>query len=294
LPLAFIFIWATGYIAAKAAAPYADPLTFLSWRYAFVTILMLLLSLAAKVTWPNMRDCFHLCVSGLGIQAIYLGGVWYAIAKGLPAGVAALIVNLQPVLIAALAFTIGERLSKRQWWGVALGFGGAVMVIMQRMMANTSAQTTAQPELAAIMICILALLGITAGTLYQKRFVPQFDLRCGQVIQFCISCLATIPFALLFEGGRMVWNVPLTLSMLWSVFILSGVGISIMFYMLRNGLATKVTSTMYVVPGVTALMAWVLFNERLTILALLGMLVTLFGVWLVVKTPSSNSKVQIQ
>jgi drug/metabolite transporter (DMT)-like permease len=255
---------------------------------------MLLLSLAAKVTWPNMRDCFHLCVSGLGIQAIYLGGVWYAIAKGLPAGVAALIVNLQPVLIAALAFTIGERLSKRQWWGVALGFGGAVMVIMQRMMANTSAQTTAHPELAAIMICILALLGITAGTLYQKRFVPQFDLRCGQVIQFCISCLATIPFALLFEGGRMVWNVPLTLSMLWSVFILSGVGISIMFYMLRNGLATKVTSTMYVVPGVTALMAWVLFNERLTILALLGMLVTLFGVWLVVKTPSSNSKVQIQ
>ncbi len=259
---------------------------------------MLVLSLFFKATWPSARDCFHLCVSGLGIQAVYLGGVWYAIAKGLPAGVAALIVNLQPVLIAALAFTIGERLSRRQWWGVCFGFGGAAMVILQRMIANSvpinSANLTELSEWPAIVICILALVGITAGTLYQKRFVPQFDLRTGQVIQFFISCIVTIPFAYLYEGGRIDWNVPLTLSMLWSVFILSGVGISIMFYMLRNGLATKVTSTMYVVPGVTALMAWVFFNERLTILALLGMMVTLFGVWLVVKTPGTDSKEQAQ
>jgi drug/metabolite transporter (DMT)-like permease len=285
-PVFFIFIWATGYIAAKAAAPYADPLTFLSWRYVFIICLMMGLALVAKAPWPNLTSTLHLCVAGAGIQAIYLGGVWYAIAQGLPAGVAALIVNLQPVLTAGLAFTVNERLSGRQWLGVVLGFSGAALVITQRLFNSPSVLL----ETGSVLICVVALLGITLGTLYQKKFVPSFDLRTGQVIQFSASLALTLPFALWLEQGRMQWNSSLILAMLWSVVILTGAGISIMFYMLRNGLATKVTSTMYVVPGVTALIAWVLFNERLSWVALAGMALTLLGVWLVVKSTTPESK----
>ncbi len=286
-PLCFIFIWATGYIAAKAAAPFADPLTFLSWRFAFVVVLMLVLSLVARAKWPSFRQMGHLCVAGVGIQAVYLGGVWWAIAHGLPAGIAALIVNLQPVLTAGLAFFVNERLAARQWLGVALGFGGAMVVILQR---NPCCQESAAIEVAPIVVCVFSLLGITLGTLYQKRFVPQFDLRTGQVVQFLASLVVTLPFAWWLEPGRMQWNPSLIGAMLWSVFVLSGLGISIMFFLLRNGLATKVTSTMYVVPAVTAVMAWVLFDERLTFIGLAGMAVTLVGVWLVIRVNKGDNQ----
>jgi drug/metabolite transporter (DMT)-like permease len=275
-PPLFIFIWATGYLAAKLAAPHADPLTFLSLRYAAVVGLMAALALAARAAWPSRRDAAHLALAGVLIQAVYLGGVWVAIRQGLSAGAAALIVNLQPVLVAALAPLVGERVSRRQWAGVGLGLAGVVLVIWQKLSFSAG---LALP----LGLCVMALVGITAGTLYQKRFVPQFDLRSGQVIQFAAAAAATLPVAALTEPMRIAWNLPVLIALAWSVFVLTAGGISLMFYMLRHGQVTAVSGTMYLVPSVTALLAWALFGETLGPLAIAGMVVTLAGVYLVVK-----------
>lgn len=274
-PPLFIFIWATGYIVAKYAAPYADPLNFLSLRYAGVVLLMLGLALAARARWPAPRDLLHLAVAGIGIQALYLGGVWVAIRQGLPAGTAALIVNLQPVLVAAAAPLIGERVTARQWLGVALGLGGVLLVIWHKLNLGSSYG----PPLA---LCLLALLAITGGTLYQKRFVPQFDLRTGQVVQFAAALAVTLPMAWWTEPMHITWNAQVLAAMAWSVLVLTAGGISLMFYMLRHGRVTAVSSTMYLVPSVTSVMAWLLFGETLGAQAIAGMGVTLLGVYLVV------------
>jgi drug/metabolite transporter (DMT)-like permease len=274
-PPLFIFIWSTGYIVARLAAPYADPLTFLAWRYAGVIALMLGLALVARAAWPSRRDMAHLAVSGLGIQALYLAGVWVSIRQGLPAGTAALIVNLQPVLVAAAAPLIGERVAPRQWLGVGLGLAGVVLVIWHKL---TMGASFGPP----LLLCLMALLGITAGTLYQKRFVPHFDLRTGQVVQFAAALAVTLPAAWWFEPMRIEWNASVGVAMAWSVLVLTAGGISLMFYMLRHGRVTAVSSTMYLVPSVTSVMAWLLFGETLGAQAIAGMGVTLLGVYLVV------------
>ncbi len=274
-PPAFIFIWATGYLAAKAAAPHADALTFLVWRYAGVVALMVCLAVLARAPWPSGRHCLHLSVAGIGIQALYLGGVWVSIRHGLSAGMAALIVNLQPVLVAALAPLVGEQVSRRQWAGVVLGLAGVLLVVSHKLGFGAG-------QALPLLLCVLALLGITGGTLYQKRFVPQFDLRTGQVVQFAASLAVTLPVAWLTEPMRIDWALPTVLAMLWSVFVLTAGGISLMFYMLRHGQVTRVSSTMYIVPSLTALMAWALFGETVSGFAIAGMGVTLAGVYLVV------------
>ncbi|RZL39935.1 MAG: DMT family transporter [Rubrivivax sp.] len=274
-PPLFIFICATGYIVAKLAAPHADPLTFLSWRYAGVVALMLGLALAARAPWPTRRQMLHLAVAGIGIQALYLAGVWVSIRQGLPAGTAALIVNLQPVLVAAAAPLIGERVTRRQWLGVALGLAGVVLVIWHKLNLGTSYGPP-------LLLCLMALLAITGGTLYQKRFVPHFDLRTGQVVQFAAALAVTLPMAWLVEPMRIEWNRDVFIAMAWSILVLTAGGISLMFHMLRHGRVTAVTSTMYLVPSVTSVMAWLLFGETLGAQAIAGMGVTLLGVYLVV------------
>jgi len=278
---AFIFVWASGYVVAKLAANDAEALSFLVFRYVGVIALMLTLALVARAKWPNAREAMHLAIAGVMIQAIYLGGVWIAIRMGLSAGLSALIVNLQPVLTACLFFLTHETLSKRQIVGVVIGFLGVVVVLAAKLM-------TASFLPIPTLLCVLALLGSTLGVIYQKRFVPQFDLRSGQVIQFSASLLATLPFAFALESFSIRWTTEVVVAMLWSVFVLSGVGISLMFYLLRSGSITQLTSTMYLVPALTALMAWVLFDERLTWNVAAGMAVTLAGIYLVV----SNKKNQ--
>ncbi len=275
-PALFIFIWATGYVVAKLAAPHGEALTFLLWRYAGVVVFMLALALMARAPWPSRRDALHLAVAGVGIQAIYLGGVWVAIKHGMPAGVSALIVNLQPVLTAALGFVVHERVSSRQWLGVLLGLGGVLMVVWHKLQFAALAWPT-------VAMCVAALLGITLGTLYQKRHVPQFDLRTGQVVQFVAAFAVTLPVAWWTESFHITWNAQVIGVLLWSIIVLTGGGISLMFLMLRHGKATTVTSTMYLVPAVTSVMAWALFGETLAPMAVAGMAVTLFGVWLVVR-----------
>jgi drug/metabolite transporter (DMT)-like permease len=276
-PALFIVIWASGYVVAKAVALYADPLTFLSVRYVGVIALMAALAFLARAPWPrSVPEIAHLAVAGICIQAIYLGGVWVAVKQGMPAGLAALIVNLQPLLTAMAGLLLGERVRPMQWLGLALGLLGVMLVVW-----NTSGAGQVGP--GPVLLAVMALLAITVGTLYQKRFVPHFDLRTGQVVQSAASLAVTLPFALLHETLRLDWTMPLVAALLWSVLVLTGGGISLLFIMIRAGTATEVTSYMYLVPAVTAVMAWLMFDERLTPAVLVGMVVTIVGVALVVR-----------
>jgi drug/metabolite transporter (DMT)-like permease len=275
---AFIVIWASGYIVAKLAAHDAEALTFLLYRYLGVAALMGTLAIVAHAPWPSAHDAWHIALAGVLIQAAYLGGVWVAIRMGMSAGLAALIVNLQPVLTACFAAWAGEGISRRQVLGIAVGFVGVVIVLAAKILNTSLANFAWVP----FLLCVFALIANTIGVIYQKRHVPQFDLRTGQVIQFAASALVTLPFIFALENFSIVWSRDVCIAMFWSVFILSGMGISLMFYLLRSGSAMRVTSTMYVVPGLTALMAWFIFNETLTWNVIVGMVVTLFGVYLVV------------
>jgi len=275
---AFIFIWASGYVVAKLAATNAEALSFLLLRYLGVMLLMAVLALVSGAVWPSRRDVAHIAVAGVLIQALYLGGVWVAIRMGLSAGVAALIVNLQPVLTVCFAHWTGDKVTPRQVLGVAVGFAGVLLVLWAKLGSSSTSFALGIPT----AICFLALMGSTFGVLYQKRFVPAFDLRTGQVIQFAAAAIATLPFVLIFEQFSIRWTGEVIFAMLWSVFVLSGVGISLMFYLLRTGSVTRLTSTMYTVPGLTAILAWLMFDERLGWNIAFGMVVTLFGIYLVV------------
>lgn len=273
----FILIWSSGYVVAKSASPHADPLTFLLARYAAVVVFMGILAGLARAPWPSSpRQVFHIAIAGIGIQAGYLGCVWVAIALGMPAGVVALIVNLQPVLTAVAGPLVGERVHARQWLGLGLGFAGVALVVSSKMSGGLGVSA------GGVVLAVIALVSMTGGTLYQKRFCPTFDLRTGQIVQFVASIAVTLPFALATEEMRIEWTPEVIAAMAWSVFVLTGGGISLLFVMIRHGAATQVTSYLYLVPPVTAILAWLLFGEVFGPVAAAGMAITIGGVALVV------------
>jgi len=278
MPWTFVFLWSTGFIGAKFGLPYAQPVTFLLLRFGFVLALMLPIALALRARWPaTPAQVAHLSVAGVLLHGGYLAGVFTAIHAGMSAGLAALIVGLQPVLTAVVAAPLlRERVTRRQWLGLALGFGGVAMVVAQR---ATFAGLTA---FSATMI-LIALLSITAGTVYQKRFCGAFDLRTGSVIQFVAAGLALAPFALLFEHEPVRWTGELVFAMAWLVLVLSIGAISLLTLLIRRGAATKVASLFYLVPPFTAVIAYLMFDERLGPLGIAGFALAVLGVALVVR-----------
>lgn len=277
-PLFFVALWSTGFIGAKFGLPDAEPLTFLSLRYGAVLVLMGAVALLTRAPWPRSpRQWLHIGISGLLVHAVYLGGVFIAIGHGLPAGVAALVVGLQPVLTAlgAGAF-LGERVRTTQWVGLATGFAGVGLVVAHKAMSVT----TGGALWAMLVPAVLALLGITAGTLYQKRFCPTFDLRTGSVIQFVPSLAATWLLASQTETMQVHWTGAFVFALAWLVLVLSLGAVSLLNVLIRQGSAVNVASLFYLTPPTTALIAWALFGETLTGLALVGMGLAVFGVWL--------------
>jgi drug/metabolite transporter (DMT)-like permease len=280
VPLFFVVLWSTGFIAAKYGLPYAPPLTFLILRCVGAVLVLLPLVLGSAAPWPHGR-ILHVAVAGLLLQAGYLGGVWSAIKIGMPAGLSALIVGLQPILTAFAAPLVGERVTPRQWLGLLLGLGGVGLVVYAKISLNGLSP-------AAIAFCLLALLSITSGTLYQKRFCPHFDLRTGTLIQFSATALLLLPFAVVLEDfGPMLENVHWTPqfvgALLWSILALSIGAIFLLFRLISRNDATRVTSLLYLTPPTTAVMAWLMFGEALSPLGLVGMAVAVAGVAFVVK-----------
>ena len=213
-----MFLWSTGFIGAKFGLPYAEPLTFLLVRYLLVMGLMLPVALAMKAPWPrDVRQWFHIGVSGILVHATYLGGVFSSIAHGLPAGVSSLVVGIQPLLTAVGAgWLLGERVVPRQWLGLVLGFVGVALVLSNKLAGVAAWGPQVWPAL-------IALAGITAGTLYQKRFCPSFDLRTGAIAQFLPSAVVTLLVASQVESFRIDWTPQFGFAMAWLVLAI-GVG----------------------------------------------------------------------
>lgn len=277
-PALFVFLWASGFVAAKLGIPYAEPFTFLLFRFAVVTLLMLAIALATRAPWPaDWRLAGHIAVVGMLLHATYLGGTYAAIALGMPAGLAALIVGLQPLLTAAAARPfLGERVTLRQWTGLVLGFAGVLLVLWEKLAFDLAGA-------ASLAFSLLSLLGITAATLYQKRFGTGMDLRTGGVIQYGAAMLPVLPVALIFESNRIVWASEFLLALGWLVFALSLGSFALLMWLIRRGAAARVASLFYLVPPVAALMAWLVFGETMGPAALLGMAVAVLGVALVVR-----------
>ncbi|MBF1164785.1 MAG: DMT family transporter [Dechloromonas agitata] len=275
-PLLFVFLWSTGFIGAKYGLPYAEPLSFLFVRYLAVIALMTAIALLTRAPWPKApMQWVHIGVSGLLVHAVYLGGVFIAIKQGLPAGITALVVGMQPLLTALGAgWLLGERVVGRQWLGLALGFVGVALVV-----SGKFGDTAALGPMLVPALC--ALLGITVGTLYQKRYCARFDLRTGSVIQFVPTALATLPVILLFDGFHVDWAGDFIFALAWLVLVLSIGAISLLNLLIRSGSAVNVASLFYLTPLSTALIAYALFDETLSWLAMLGMGLAVSGVYLV-------------
>lgn len=273
IPALFVVLWSTGFIGARLGLPHAEPLTFLTLRYALVVGLLLLLALATGAPWPQRwSEVAHYAVAGLLVHAVYLGGVFVAISLGVEAGVSALIVGIQPLLTAALAGVfLRERVSARQWGGLCLGLLGVGLVLADKLGQGPG---SALGSLA----CIASLFAITLGTLYQKRYCAGMDLRSGNVVQFLAAALATAPFALVFEENRIEWSGEFLFALLWLVFVLSLGAATLMYVLIRRGAAARFASLFFLVPPCTALIAWPLFGETLGPTALVGMAVTAVGV----------------
>lgn len=276
----FVIIWSTGFIIAKYGMPYAEPMTFLFMRFIGVLLLMLPLVWLLKAPWPSSSNTFHIAIAGLLLQAGYLGGVWAAVRFGMSAGLTALIVGLQPILTALFASWLRERVYPIQWLGLALGIAGVGLVVWQKL-------TLTGLDSWSLIFIVIALFSITAGTLYQKKFCPQFDLRTGSVIQFASSALLCLPFMFFFETREIVWHPELIGSLVWAILGLSIGAISLLFIMIRKGEATRVTSLMYLTPPTTAVMAWFLFDEPFTLFIAFGIVLTMLAVLLVNRAQKS-------
>ena len=285
MPLVFVLIWSTGFIVARYGMPHAPPLGFLSWRYALSVLVFLVWIRLSGAAWPaERRQWLHLAVVGLGVHAGYLGGVWAAVKGGMGAGTSALIVGLQPVLTAlwVSAMATERRVTPRQWLGLTLGLAGLLLVVWRRL---GEGEVTA----ANLLLALMALLSITAGTLYQKRFVKPCDVRTANTVQLMAAFAVTAPLAL-WESGRFDLHPQLLGAMAWSVLVLTLGGSSLLYLLIQRGAATAVTSLMYLVPPCTAVLAWILFGEQLTAPVLGGLALTALGVWLVMRAPATQPK----
>jgi drug/metabolite transporter (DMT)-like permease len=273
-PFLFVLLWSTGFLGAKLGLPHADPLAFLFVRYLLVISLMASLALALRAPWPrDGRHWFHIGISGLLVHALYLGGVFVSIGKGLPAGVTALVVGVQPLLTATIAGRLlGETVMSRQWLGLVLGFVGVSLVVSHKLGSGFA--------LDALWPALAALLGITLGTLYQKKFAPHFDWRSGLVAQFLPTAVVTGIIVFATDSFRIDWAGEFLFALGWLVLVLSIGAISLLNWLIRHGSAVNVASLFYLTPPTTALLAWLLFGETLTGIALAGMALAVWGVYL--------------
>ena len=278
MPVVFVLIWSTGFIVAKFGLPYAPPLTFLVIRYVLSILCFLVWIQLSGAAWPTRSSqWWHLGITGLLMHAGYLGGVWVAVKAGMGSGLIALVVSLQPVLTAVwVSQWAGQKISRLQCLGLTLGLGGLLLVVWRKLGVGTEVSGF---TLAA---AVFALLSITAGTLYQKNFVKANDVRTANVIQLLAALLLTLPLSLL-ETESIIWNAEFIGAMAWAVLVLTLGGSSLLYLLLQRGAAMTVTSLLYLVPPTTALMAWALFGESITIATIVGTVLTVLGVSLVVR-----------
>jgi drug/metabolite transporter (DMT)-like permease len=273
-PAIFVVLWSTGFIATKYVVNNADPLTYLAIRMALVVGLMAVIAAIARPKWPDRIGIAHSIVAGILVHGFYLGGTAIAIAHSIPAGLSALIPGLQPILTSTIANRwLGERVTPVQWSGLLLGLAGVVLILHDRPMSGEAGW--------GWLASGVSLVSITLGTLYQRRYCGKIDWRAGNVVQYVGVTIFFAVAACLFENNVVRWTAEFTLALGWLVVVLSIGSIGLLYWLIRHSAATSVASLFYLVPAVTAVMAYVLFGERLDRIAIVGMIACAAGVFLV-------------
>jgi drug/metabolite transporter (DMT)-like permease len=273
-PPLFVLIWATGFVVARLVAPHAEPLSFLAVRYLAAILVLAALAAAASAPWPRTwRGWRDGLVAGVLLHGLYLGGVFWSVRQGLPAGVAALIAGLQPLATGLLVgLLLGERVSRVRWAGIGIGFLGAALVIAPKLAGAGSVPPV------AVLVCLAGMVSITLGTVWQKRVGGGTDLRTNTAVQYVGAALVTLPIALATESFRFDGSLPFWIGLVWAVFGLSIGAIFLLMGLIRRGAVAGVAALLYLVPPVAALMAYGLFGETLTPVQVLGMGVAALGV----------------
>jgi drug/metabolite transporter (DMT)-like permease len=278
-PGLFVFLWATGFIGARLSATDAEPFSFLAIRFAVVAAILAVAALLAGAPWPSRRAAVHALVVGGLIHGVYLGGVFWSISRGLPAGVSALIVGLQPLVTALLAAPfLGERITARHWLGLGIGILGVALVVWPKLTFGAHGITP-----LTMAASVLATLSITVGSIYQKRYMGGLDLRSGNALQFLGAAAAVGLVAVASERFEIAWTGEVILAMAWLVLVLSIGATSLLYLMIRHGEVSRIAGLFYLVPAVTAALAWALFGETLSPVQILGMAVSAAAVMLVTK-----------
>ncbi|BBB99438.1 drug/metabolite transporter (DMT)-like permease [Bradyrhizobium japonicum] len=263
-PAIFVVLWSTGFIGTKYVINNAEPLTYLAIRMAFVVVVMAVIAAIARPNWPDRTGIFHSAVAGILVHGFYLGGTAIAIAHSVPAGLSALIPGLQPILTSTIANRwLGERVTPLQWGGLVLGLAGVVLILHNRPMTGEAGW--------GWLASGVSLISITLGTLYQRRYCNRIDWRAGNLVQYIAVTIFFGIGAFVFETNVVHWTGEFVLALAWLVFALSIGSIGLLYWLIRHHAATSVASLFYLVPAVTALMAYILFDERLDHVAIAGM-----------------------
>ncbi|HZP71626.1 MAG TPA: DMT family transporter [Pseudolabrys sp.] len=271
-PVVFVLLWSTGFIGARYGLPYIEPLTFLAVRMGFVVVLMGTIAALGRARFPSRPEIAHSLASGAMVHGLYLGGVFIAISQGVPAGISALIPGLQPILTSTIANRfMGEAVTRVQWFGLVLGLAGVVFVLHDR-------EIVLAGSLLGWAASFMSLVGITLGTLYQKRYCGGIDWRTGNLVQYTGAGILFAAGAFVFETREIRWSAELIFALAWLVLVLSIAAIGLMYWLIRRSAATGFASLFYLVPAVTALFAYFLFGERLDALSIFGMLMCAVGV----------------
>ncbi|WP_332689094.1 DMT family transporter [Bosea sp. (in: a-proteobacteria)] len=277
-PVLFVFLWSSGWIVAGYSARYSDALTFLSLRYACAFVALTVIAIAVGAPWPKSRRALLDCaIAGILLHALYLGGVWWAVRHGLPAGVSGLIAGLQPVLTALFApLIVGERISAVRWAGIVCGFVGIGLVLEPKLVG-------VEPEalravLVPVIVNVIGMFAVTFGSFWQKARIVTGDLRTVTAVQYAAAFLFTLPFAFALEPMRIEWNMTMALVLAWSVLALSLGGIGLYLLLIRRGQVSRTATFLYLVPPAVAVEAWLLFGETLSAIQLVGMAVAVLGV----------------
>jgi len=284
-PVLFVLLWSSGFIGARYGLPYIEPMTFLTVRMMLVVLIFAAIALIARARWPSGIEIGHSLVAGALVHGIYLGGVFLAISKGVPTSISALIPGMQPILISTIANRwMGETATRLQWLGLVLGLIGVVLVLHDR---NILAASSTLGWIASFT----SLIGISLGTLYQKRYCGAIDWRTGNLVQYLGAMVLFGLAAFAFETREIHWTGELVFALTWLVVVLSIAAIGLMYWLIRRWAATGFASLFYLVPAVTALMAFMLFGEKLDALSIAGMVVCAVGVFLVNRGAAKPAKI---
>lgn len=288
IPALFVFLWATGFIGARYAMPWMEPFAFLVGRFVLAFILIGAIAIFLGAARISLRDVAFAIVAGMLMHGLYLGGVFWAIRHGMPAGLSALIVGLQPLITAIFAGTLlGETILPRHWIGLVTGFAGVLIVLSPKL-----GDLGSGVDWATLAACIVAVVGMSAGTIWQKRYLAGSNLLAGTCWQYVGGTLIILPLSLALESGEFTLNGELVFAMLWLVLVLSIGAIVLLMIMIRDGEMSKVASLFYLVPAVTALIAWILFGEQLSPIQIGGMALTTFGVALATRRSPAKAEIR--